>query len=228
MTTARAAETERLQIIVLAKAPVPGEVKTRLSPRYSPEDAAQLAMAALLDTLDAVCDVPGSRCSLVLQGEMSDALPRNVLVLPQRGAGLGERIDNAFADVFALTTTPTPTLLVGMDTPQITSEHLGAAGGQLAAGVDAVLGPAEDGGFWVVGLRRWMPGLFSGVRMSQADSGRQQLLRLRAAGLRVRLLPMMRDVDTPDDAKAVAEAAPSGRFARALFEVDAGVKVGSR
>ncbi|MBA2767521.1 MAG: DUF2064 domain-containing protein [Sporichthyaceae bacterium] len=113
-----------------------------------------------------------------------------------------------------------------MDTPQITAAHLARAGEQLAApGVDAVLGVADDGGFWALGLLRWVTGLFAGVGMSRSDTAENQLIRLRTAGLRVGFLPTLRDVDTAADAAAVAEAAPWGRFARALHELDAHIEV---
>jgi hypothetical protein len=214
----------RLQIVVLAKAPAPGLVKTRLSPTYSPEAAARLANAALLDTLDAMCDAPAGGRFLALDGDFVGPLPTDVEVLHQRGDGLAQRIDTALYDVFARTAQPM--LLLGMDTPQVTAADLATAGARLAeARVDAVLGLAEDGGFWAVGLSRWIPGLFAGIEMSRADTGEQQLRRLHAAGLRVALLGLMRDVDTAGDARAVAEAAPWGRFARTLHELDRDVEV---
>jgi hypothetical protein len=208
-----------LQIVVLAKAPVPGRVKTRLSPTYSPEAAAELAHAALLDTLDAVGAAPVGRRFLVLDGTLAAAFPTSIEVLRQRGEGLAERIDCALGDVFAISAQPT--LLIGMDTPQVSAADLSSAGDRLAApGADAVLGLAEDGGFWALGLRRWIPGLFSGVEMSRSDTGEQQLRRLREARLRIALLPSMRDVDTAQDASAVAAVAPSGRFAQTLFRLN--------
>jgi len=216
--------SERPQIVVLAKAPVPGRVKTRLSPTYSPADAAEIALAALLDTLDAVRDAPASRRFLAMDGDLVSAPPGGIKMLHQRGDGLAERIDYALADAFTIAVRPT--LLIGMDTPQITAAHLARAGEQLAApGVDAVLGLADDGGFWALGLRRWVPGLFADVGMSRPDTGENQLIRLRAAGLRVGLLRTLRDVDTAADAAAVAESAPWGRFARVLRELDAHVEV---
>ena len=97
MTTAHAVAAARLQIVVLAKAPAPGHVKTRLSPTYSPEAAARLANAALLDTLDAMCDAPAGGRFLALDGDFVGPLPTDVEVLHQRGDGLAERIDGAKA-----------------------------------------------------------------------------------------------------------------------------------
>ena len=199
-------------VLVMAKNPVPGRVKTRLSPPYTPVAAAELAGAALLDTLDAVCAAPVHRRLLVLDGDPTVAVPPGVEVLTQRGGPLDERLENALADAWALA--GLPMLLVGMDTPQVTDGDLTqACRALLAPGVDAVLGPAVDGGFWAIGLRRWEPGLVAGVAMSREGTGAEQLSRLRRAGLRVELLPVQHDVDTADDVVLVARAAPESRFA---------------
>ena len=197
--------------MVLAKAPRPGRSKTRLCPPCTPRDAAALARAALADTLDAVLATPAARRVLVLDGPVGDWLAPGVEVVVQRGGGLDERLAHAFADVGG------PALLVGMDTPQVTAGDLARGLERLAApGVDAVLGPAIDGGYWAVGLREAQPRAFLGVPMSTAWTGRAQHERLRRLGLRVALLPALRDVDRIADARAVAALAPAGRFARAL------------
>ena len=197
--------------MVLAKAPRPGRSKTRLCPPCTPRDAAALARAALADTLDAVLATPAARRVLVLDGPVGDWLAPGVEVVAQRGAGLDERLAHAFADVGG------PALLVGMDTPQVTAGDLARGLERLAApGVDAVLGPATDGGYWAIGLREAQPRAFLGVPMSTAWTGRAQHERLRRLGLRVALLPALRDVDRIADARAVAALAPAGRFARAL------------
>jgi rSAM/selenodomain-associated transferase 1 len=198
-------------LVVLAKAPRPGHSKTRLCPPCTPRDAAALARAALADTLDAVLATPAARHVLVLEGTVGDWLPAGVEVVAQRGGGLDERLAHAFADVGG------PALLVGMDTPQVTPRDLARGLERLAApGVDAVLGPAADGGYWAVGLREAHARAFLGVPMSTARTGRAQLARLRRLGLRVAALPALRDVDRIADARAVAALAPAGRFARAL------------
>ncbi len=198
-------------LMVLAKAPRPGRSKTRLCPPCTPRDAAALARAALADTLDAVLATPAARRVLVLDGPVGDWLAPGIEVVAQRGAGLDERLAHAFADVGG------PALLVGMDTPQVTRGDLARGLERLAApGVDAVLGPAADGGYWAIGLREAQPRAFLGVPMSTARTGRAQHARLRGLGLRVALLPALRDVDRIADARAVAALAPAGRFARAL------------
>lgn len=190
-------------LLVMAKAPVAGRVKTRLTPWCSPDEAAALAEAALLDTLDAVLATPAGRRVLVLDGAAGPWLPPGLEIWPQTGGGLAERIAAAFARCTG------PALLVGMDTPQLTPHHLGVDWSDH----DAWFGPAEDGGFWALGLRSPDPALLDGVPMSTGSTGRVQLDRLRDAGLRVGMLPLLRDVDTPECATAVAAAAPGTRFA---------------
>lgn len=202
-------------VVVLAKEPVPGTVKTRLIGELTPGEAAGLARAALADTLDAVGALPGVRAVLALAGRPGPWVPPGFTVVPQGTGGLDRRIAAAFGRVLPPDGDAGPALLVGMDTPQL---------GPLLpdvdfGGHDAVLGLADDGGYWAVGLRRPDPALFHGVPMSEPVTGRAQLDRLRAAGLRVRLLPPLRDVDTVADAVAVARAAPGTRFARAWSAV---------
>ena len=194
-------------VVVLAKSPVPGRVKTRLTSLLSPEAAADVATAALADTLDAVAGLAADHV-LALDGPAGPWVPPGFDVIRQGPGGLDRRLAAAFDDVWARH--PGPVLLVGMDTPQL-APQLSAVD---LAGHDAVLGLAQDGGFWAVGLRAPDPALFLGVPMSEPTTGAEQLERLRAHGLRVALLPTLRDVDDPDDADAVARAVPGSRFAR--------------
>ncbi|MDT0306657.1 DUF2064 domain-containing protein [Streptomyces sp. DSM 44917] len=198
-------------LLVIAKEPVPGRVKTRLTPPFSPLQAARLAEAALADTLHTLLNVPAARRVLVLAGRPGPWLPEGWEVVPQSGGGLDERLAAAFAGAGG------PALLVGMDTPQLTPALLApaTAPGAWPPG-RAWFGPAADGGFWALGLAEPRPGLLRGVPMSTPRTGAAQLRRLRAAGLNVRRLPVLRDVDTAADAAAVARAAPGGRFAAAL------------
>jgi uncharacterized protein len=201
------------QILVMAKEPVPGQVKTRLCPPATPEQAAAIAAAALADTLDTVAAVPAYRHVLVLAGRPSMHRPPVLATVPQRGTGLADRLANAYAD----TALPgTAALLVGMDTPQVTTDLLAAAIARLST-TDAVLGMAADGGWWALGLREPRhAAVLRDVPMSTPDTGRLTRDALRANGLRVADLPVLRDVDTADDAVAVAAEAASGRFAAAV------------
>jgi rSAM/selenodomain-associated transferase 1 len=214
---ARGASTDALpaQVLVIAKEPIPGRVKTRLTPPFTPADAAALATAALADTLAAVSATPVAQAVLVLDGAPGDWLPPGFRVIPQRGGGLDERLAAAFADAHA--TLPVPMVLIGMDTPQVPPGLLADAAGALASGeADAVFGPAADGGFWLLGLRRPDRSLLAGVPMSRADTGRHQLDRLTSAGLRVAMLPELTDVDTFREAELIAGAIPGSRFAAAF------------
>jgi rSAM/selenodomain-associated transferase 1 len=193
-------------LIVIAKAPVPGRVKTRLCPPCTPIEAAQLARAALQDTLDAARRTSADRLVLALDGQPGDWVPDEFEVTAQRGDGLAERLSAAFADVGG------PAFLVGMDTPQLTPELLG--GGLAAvAGGDSAFGAALDGGYWAIGLHAPDPRVFAGVPMSTARTGVVQRARMELLGLRPRILPPLLDVDTFQDALAVAADAPGTRFA---------------
>jgi len=201
-------------LLVIAKAPVPGRVKTRLTPPCTPHQASALAAAALRDTLDAAAASCASRLVVALDGRVPSWLPGGIEVLPQRGAGLAERLAAAFADAGE------PAFLVGMDTPQITPALLDA-GLRALERADAAFGPAADGGYWGIGLRRADDEVFRGVPMSEPGTGAVQLRRLAALGLRTAMLPQLRDVDTIADARAVAGAAPSTRFAATLGVAEA-------
>ena len=197
------------QLVVLAKEPLPGRAKTRLSPPLTPAQCADVARACLLDTLAAVAATPVAARTVVLDGSPAGWLPAGPDVLPQRSGDLGARLDGAFADTWAAR--PLPLLLVGMDTPQATPALLtSAVEALLSPGTDAVLGLAADGGWWALGLRRPVPGAFDGVPMSTDRAGAVQRERLAALGLRTSDLPELRDVDTVEDLTAVAAAVPRG------------------
>ncbi|MCX5536227.1 DUF2064 domain-containing protein [Streptomyces sp. NBC_00006] len=201
-----------VDLLVIAKEPRPGRVKTRLTPPFTPQEAAELAEAALADTLEAVAQAPAARRVLVLDGAPGPWLPPGFEVVPQCAGGLDERLAAAFAGCTG------PALLIGMDTPQVRPELLTVD----FADCDAWFGPALDGGFWALGLADPEPGLLRGVPMSTAHTGAAQRARLVEAGLRVRDLPPLRDVDTAEDAAAVAAEAPHGRFAARLAYCTAG------
>lgn len=207
--TAPDAAADTVDVVVIAKEPVPGRVKTRLTPAYTPAEAAALAEASLRDTLAAVAAAPARRRTLALDGAAGRWLPRGFRVIAQRGGGLDERLACAFDDAFA----GRPLVLIGMDTPQVTPGLLERAGRVLARR-EAVLGPARDGGFWLLGLRRPDASLLRGVPMSRSCTGAVLLARLRAARLDVGFLPALTDVDTPADAERVARAAAAGAGAR--------------
>lgn len=209
-------------VLVLAKAPVVGEAKTRLGAEVGSRAAAELAAASLLDTIDACAGFFGpDNCILALAGDLGEAVEAPALehalagwtVLPQRGAGLAERIIGAHQDAAA--TGAGPLVQIGMDTPQVSAVHLEAVTAPLGDGTDAVLAPAEDGGWWALAVTGpgWLGGL-ADVPMSAPTTGADTRAALLAAGARVVTGPTLADVDTAAAAESVAALAPAGRFAR--------------
>lgn len=199
-----------MHVTVIAKAPVAGQVKTRLCPPCTPEQAAQVAAAGLADTLDAVDAVAravDARRVLLLDGERQDWMPANFDVVDQRGVGLEERLCNGFLDLG-------PGVIIGMETPQA-AVHLVDAVAATYHGVDSI-GLATDGGYWMIGLCAASVAmaheLFHAMPMSSTHTGLAQLRRLHACGRQVRLLPMARDLDTFDDLQSVTESGRTGRL----------------
>jgi glycosyltransferase A (GT-A) superfamily protein (DUF2064 family) len=197
-------------LIVIAKETIPGRVKTRLHPALSFEQAATLAAASIADTLAALRALPATRRILAFDGTTPPAGADDYEVIPQVAGGLDDRIGAIFDECDG------PSILVGMDTPQLTAAHLAPAFTPWPDGTDAWFGPATDGGFWALGIAAPNGDLVRGVPMSRADTGIRQLERLWAAGLRVSLLPPLTDVDTIEDAREVAAIAPDGLFAETL------------
>jgi hypothetical protein len=207
-------------LVVLAKSPQAGRSKTRLCPPCTPVEAARVAEAALRDTLDAVLSTAASRRVLVLDGPPLGRLDPAVEVIPQRGGGLGERLAAAFADVGEAM------VLIGMDTPQVGAGQLERALQEVERGVP-VLGPAQDGGWWALGLPVCPPGAFDGVPMSTSTTCVHQRARLQACGIEPEPLPTLRDVDHWSDAVAVAGRAPHGRFARTVDRIEQALRMAS-
>ncbi|GAA5161276.1 MULTISPECIES: TIGR04282 family arsenosugar biosynthesis glycosyltransferase [Amycolatopsis] len=210
-------------LLVVAKAPVPGFAKTRLCPPATPAQAADIAAAALLDTLDAVVATPGAVPVVAATGDFRRAARGAELVhalwpltvVEQRGETFGERLANAHQDA---SPDGLPVLQIGMDTPQVTPDLLAEA----AAALDehgTVLGPAEDGGWWALGVTDAADAkVLTGVPMSRPDTGQRTRIALSEAGLVPTDLRRLSDVDTMMDARRVARLA-GGRFAEAVAAV---------
>jgi uncharacterized protein len=208
-------------LLVVAKAPVPGQAKTRLAATVGNQVAAEIAAAALLDTLDAVADTPVATRVVALTGELDAAADAAEIrrrlalfaVIGQRGNDFGDRLANAHTDAAAVD--GHPVLQIGMDTPQVTAELLGDCARRLAES-SAVLGLARDGGWWALGVRS--PALawcLRDVPMSQPDTGALTMKALRNNDIDVSLLDELADFDVADDVAAVREVcSPDGRFAR--------------
>jgi len=198
----------RHHVVVMAKEPRPGRVKTRLCPPYSPADAAAVAEAALADTLAAVARCGAGRKVLALDGRPGPWLPPGFEVIPQRGDDFNERLANAWNDAGGAG------IQIGMDTPQVTASELDALLARLDRS-DAVLGHAFDGGWWVIGWRAANPAaMFGGIPMSTPETGRAQECRIRSLGLRLHRAAPKRDIDTVDDLRIVARHHPLLRTAR--------------
>jgi uncharacterized protein len=198
-------------LVVLAKEPVPGRVKTRLQPALSADQAAEVAAAAIDDTLAALATVPAAARVLAYDGVRVPEGARDYRLLPQVAGPLDERLAAVF-DAHA----GAPLMLVGMDTPQIEAALLAPAFPTWPDDVDAWIGLANDGGWWALGMREADGDLLRGVPTSRDDTGALQLARLRAFGLRVGILPPLTDVDEIDDALEVAALIPGSRFATTL------------
>lgn len=224
--------TGPVTLLVLAKAPVPGLATTRLTPPFSPHQAAALAAAALLDTLDAIRGahrlIGGPTPVVALTGDLAraaaaDALRtslRQLRVIHQRGDSLGERIAAAHADAGP------STLQIGMDTPQVDAALLAGIAGRLVAGGGpaAVLGPATDGGWWALGLRdSGQAGLLVSVPTSTPFTGERTRRALRRGGSDPELVAPLTDVDDAETCAAVAAQAPGTRFARLAQTLAEGV-----
>jgi hypothetical protein len=161
-------------LVVIAKECLPGKVKTRLHPPLTLEQAAEVAAASLGDTLLATDSLPASRRILLFDGNRPPVGSEQFDVIPQTTGPLDERI----AALFDLVTGPT--VLIGMDTPQLVRDDLAPAfDGEWPDDVDAWYGASTDGGFWALGLRDPDGSLVRGVPMSRDDTGAHQLARLR-------------------------------------------------
>lgn len=214
--------------LVVAKAPVPGEAKTRLGADIGDDAAAELAAAALLDTLEACEEAFPGRCHLALTGdleranrgrELGSAL-RSWHVFEQVGATFGARLAHAHVAVAAACRAPV--VQVGMDTPQVTPALLVDVAQRLHPGC-GVLGPAHDGGWWLLGLTRPAPAqVLAGVPMSTPRTAFDTRRALIGWGVRVATAPVLRDVDTVADAASVAREASATRFGRAWSRLAVG------
>ena len=204
-------------VIVIAKTPAAGRVKTRLTPPLTPTQASDVAWACLIDTLAAVGRVPARRRVLLLDGDPGAWVPDGFDIVAQRGEGLADRLTAGFTDV------DDDAIVIAMDTPHLDSDDLAVALSALQDSHDTVFGPATDGGFWLLGLRRAIDAaaVFDGIPMSTADTGAAQLERLRGLGLTTLMLGPLRDIDTIDDVLAVAAAHPHSSLGRLVTTIHA-------
>lgn len=209
-------------LVVMAKQCVPGRVKTRLHPPYSLAEAARIAAASLDDTLTAANSWDIDRRILCFAGDDPPTTAARWEVVPQAAGTLDLRI----GDVLDRCTGPT--LLIGMDTPQVRAEHIPpAAWFRRPGAVDAWLGMAADGGYWAMGLAAPRGGLVRGVPMSRPDTGAHQRRCLERAGLRVADLPVLVDVDDASSLRVVCDEAPNSATARTVTEIGTPIGAGT-
>lgn len=208
--------------LIVAKAPVPGLAKTRLAAALGDRVAAGIAAAALLDTLDAVADTHLAAKVVAMTGDLASACQSEAIrerlsgftVVEQRGDSFADRLANAHADA-ASAAGPMPVLQIGMDTPQVTAELLTRCARALL-GAHAVVGPARDGGWWLLGVADAATAeCLRLVPMSRPDTGALTYAALLQTGSPVIVLEALADVDTVADISVVrADCRPSGRFAQ--------------
>jgi len=203
-------------LIIFAKEPRPGHVKTRLSPPLSPEGAAQLYHSFLQDILEEMARVPEVGLALAYSplgahDFFRGLVPAGTDLFPQEGADLGERMSRAFDRGF--TQGFSPVLLRGSDVPDLPGTAVSEAQAVLAAGrAQVVLGPCPDGGYHLVGLPSPAPRLFRGVAWSGPTVLAETLHRARQLSLEVHLLPPWPDIDTDADLRSfLTRAHPAPR-----------------
>jgi glycosyltransferase A (GT-A) superfamily protein (DUF2064 family) len=209
------------QLLVITKAPAPGRSKTRLSPPCTPAQAAEIATAAVGDTLDAVRATAVRRRVVALDGGPGDLDLSGCVVVPQADGDLGTRLAQAFADAMRPPEGDLPTLLIGMDTPQVTPQLLTDSLDRLAdAGPGTVvLGTSPDGGWWGLGVHSPVAArVLPGVPMSRGDTAVLTRAALQQAGLTVLDLPQLTDIDHFPDAVAVAAQCPPASRTRRVVD----------
>src|SRR5512145_2533647 len=190
----------------MAKAPREGEVKTRLLGALSPEEARRLYVAFLSDTFALMEDVRDERDELILalcytpEGEeeaFEEVEREGSLMIPQRGEKLGERLTNCFADLFALGFESV--VVIGADSPTLPAQYVFDAFECFESDDDVVIGPTEDGGYYLIGMRKLHRRIFEDIPWGRAGALEATIERAKECELDLTLLPEWRDVDTPED-----------------------------
>ncbi|PYN89567.1 MAG: glycosyltransferase [Candidatus Rokuibacteriota bacterium] len=219
------ASLNTIAVAIMAKAPRPGEVKTRLCPPLLAAEAAALYRCFLLDKIAAVRALLGAQPVLAYTPDEAQAefavLAPDFTLVPQRGPDLGARLHATLAGLLAAG--HPGAIAVDSDTPTLPREFLQQAIDCLAQpGTDVVLGPTEDGGYYLIGVRAAHRALFDAVPWSTSAVLEITLRRASAAGLHAVCMPAWFDVDTPDDLRrlqtmldggpSAAEADQTGRF----------------
>ncbi|HLF74863.1 MAG TPA: TIGR04282 family arsenosugar biosynthesis glycosyltransferase [Anaerolineales bacterium] len=208
-------------LIVVAKQPSPGRTKTRLSPPLTPEQASALYECFLFDTLDQMQQVDGARKVIAyLPLEARDYFQRfapDFQLVPQNGHDLGSRLDRALTDF--LSQGSERAVIMDSDSPTLPSIHLSQAFESLSNGADVVLGPCDDGGYYLIGIKQPAPRLLREVQMSTPTVAADTIGLAEQEGLGVSLLPTWYDVD---------DAASLLRLMHEVENLDSGIAIHTR
>ena len=199
-------------LLIIAKRPRAGRTKTRLSPSLAADQAAKLYECLLRDTLDLVRAVPDKFTRFVLYGPAAEAgyfqqLAPDFVLLAQEGHDLGARLDNAL--VACLNQGFQQVVVMNSDGPTLPACYLSQAFEYLNQ-ADVVFGPAEDGGYYLVGASQPQPRLLRGVKMSTPTVLQDTLALAREEKLTVKLLPKWYDIDTIADLKRLVGDVQNG------------------
>jgi rSAM/selenodomain-associated transferase 1 len=190
-------------LIIFARKPVPGKVKTRLIPHLSAGEAAQLYHCMLTDILNKSVSICETDKILFYEDgrETEDYFRANFpsfTVYPQQGEVLGMRMQTAFDHTFAMGYRSVA--IIGTDSPDLPAAHIEESFRLLEkGGADVVFGPAEDGGYYLLAMKRTHGELFRGIDWSSGQVLRQSLAKAELSGLSCKTLPVWYDVDTPAD-----------------------------
>ncbi len=193
---------EKCALMIFCKAPVPGQVKTRLIPELGPDGAAALFTKLAKGTIATARQSSIEDIYLYCSPDISHSFFAScvdefrISLRQQQGGDLGERMAGAFGDVLAVYGSA---VLIGCDCPDLASADLDAASAALGSGADVVLGPCEDGGYYLVGLQRTLPQLFEHMQWGSPEVLDKTRERITGSGLAVTELPLRWDVDRPID-----------------------------
>jgi hypothetical protein len=190
-------------LLIFAKQPLPGKVKTRLSPPLLPEEAAELYLCMLGDVLARAASIPDVEKYLFYDGgdevlEYFRGRCSAMTCIPQRGKDLGKRMENALREVFSLGSGAA--VIIGTDSPDLPLAFMASAFARLEQSENGVVvGPSEDGGYYLLGMTRLHRRLFRNIPWSSAQVMEETLKRAADAEIAVSLLPLWRDVDIAAD-----------------------------
>ncbi|CAN5541827.1 TIGR04282 family arsenosugar biosynthesis glycosyltransferase [soil metagenome] len=220
-------------VLVFAKAPEPGRVKTRLIPALGPEGAAKLYRAFLKDTVDVVLGLSDIDVRICMAGDLETVptlnLPLSVEVFSQTGDGLGERMANAFLRAFV--DGYGRVIALGTDHPTLPGDYIQMAAHVLEEPLSAVLGPTDDGGYYLIGLNDFVREPFYEMEFSHSGVFEETAQRIEKGPLGLTILPEWFDVDEPPDLgrlrRSIESDASRASHTQSVL-ADASFQIGSR